>query len=172
MKKPEFIRKHFPDSALLGEAREWARAHALRGCICPLCKGKVKQYDRKIGIAAGRVMVTLYRNGEGREYVHVPTLVKTEPYLRGTAQQGGYGLLGQHWGLIEAQDGERDDGSKRTGWWRLTDEGRGFVRGEIEVPKKVRLYNGDFQRYVDMAPWSIEDALGERFDYRDLMGDE
>jgi hypothetical protein len=166
--KPRFIRGHFPDSTSLGEAREWARSHWKQGCICPICQGKVRRYERKVDIAAGKVMVTLYRFNEGRDYVHVPTLLKTDPYLRGTAQQGGYAYMGQHWGLIEAQKGERADGSRRTGWWRLTDKGRQFIRGQIKIEKKAYVYKGEWLGWADITPWSITDALQEPFDYRDL----
>jgi hypothetical protein len=76
-----------------------------------------------------------------------------------------------HWELIEEDDGERDDGSTRSGWWRVTPLGRLFILGEIKVPKYARIYDGRLLGFIG-DPVSIQDALGARFDYGALMRGE
>jgi len=112
------------------------------------------------------VMVQLYRRDGGYEYVDLPPILDR---MKGTPHQGGYGTIAHHWGLIEQMPGEREDGSKRVGWWRLTDRGRAFVRGEITVPKKALIYNNKLFGF-EGRQITISDALREPFDYRRLMG--
>jgi hypothetical protein len=90
--------------------------------------------------------------------------------MKGTPHQGGYGTFAWHWRLMEQQPGYRKDGSNRVGWWRLTDRGRAFVRGEIKVPSKARIYANRCLGFTG-DPWTISDALRHPFDFRELMGE-
>ena len=127
----------------------------------------VKLYKRTMTSAPAIWMIKLYRiNGaEGREFVYMPKVLDT---MKGTPAQGGYGNLGQHWELVERKRGIREDGSNRVGFWRLNDDGRDFVLGNLLVPKHAYVYNSRVFDF-DGPDWSIYDALGEGFDYNDLM---
>lgn len=150
-----------PSPWLLSEARDWTRSHRVEGVECPCCEQLVKEYTRALPAIAARVMIRMYREGrEGRDWVNIPEMA-----LRGGT---GDGTKGQHWGLIEPQPGERDDGSRRTGWWRLTDLGRAFVTRAITVPKYAHIYNGETVSFSGPA-FSIDQALGEKFNYTVLM---
>jgi hypothetical protein len=76
--------------------------------------------------------------------------------------------------LIEPQpDVVRADGSTRTGWWRLTALGRRFLRGEVTVTKRVKLYGAKFYGFVDGDPQiGITDIMGDSFNYDKLMRGE
>lgn len=69
-------------------------------------------------------------------------------------------------------DGEevREDGSPRSGFHRITQRGRDFAHGRVVVPKYVHVYNGEYVNVFSDETISIEQALGEAFDYRELMG--
>lgn len=157
----------------LARAQEWLRARVKKGAECPCCKRFARVYDRKLPSASVRVLIALYRleGKEGREYVQLPPLLDQLGLstLKRTAHQGGYATLSHHWALIEAKPGERKDGSKRVGWWRLTDLGREFVLEQTKVSKYARLYGQRLLR-VHGEPIGIRDALGNHFDYRELMG--
>lgn len=150
----------------LAEARAWLADRLDHGERCPCCEQFAKVYTRAIPSATARVLIALYRRDRGDgEYLFLPPILET---LGGTPSLGGYGTLGHFWGLLETMPGEREDGSNRVGWWRLTELGRSFVRGAVTVPKYARIYNGTCLGLTGEAV-TIEDALGERFDYRELM---
>lgn len=155
----------FHDDMTIREARDILRELAEKGHTCPCCTQFVKVYKRPIPNATARVMIALFRQGEGRNYIFLPAVLDT---MKGTPHQGGYGTLGQFWGLMEQMPGEREDGSNRVGWWRLTDLGRRFVRLEARVPKYARIYNGRCLGHAGEQV-TIRDALGSKFDYAELM---
>jgi hypothetical protein len=157
----------FSDDMTLGEARDELRELVKgKGAICPLCTQNAKIYPRSLPLASAKVMVELFKRNEGRDYIDVPEVLDT---MKGTAHQGGYGTLSWHWGLIEPMPGQREDGSNRVGWWRLTDRGRAFVRGEVTVPRKARIYANRLLSF-EGEQWTISDALRHPFDFRELMG--
>ena len=153
------------DAVTLGEARDWLRDRVDHGEHCPCCTQFAKVYRRALTSAPARVLIELHRRDQGGAYLFLPTILDT---MTGTPHQGGYGTLGHHWGLLEPQPGEREDGSWRVGWWRLTDRGRAFVLGRRTVPKYARIYDGRCLG-LDGPDWTIVQALGKRFDYRELM---
>jgi hypothetical protein len=158
---------NFPGWVPVNDSREAVRDVLRNGTEmhCPTCGQNVKLYDRALSLATGKVMVKLYEVNQGREYVDLGPILDT---MKGTPRQGGYGTLAHHWELIEAQPGERKDGSKRVGWWRLTDDGRAFVRSEITVLKKAQLYDNHLFGFVGKEI-TISDCLRTPFDFRDLM---
>lgn len=163
MKRPEFIARHFPDSALLGEARAWTRANWTRGCICPLCKGKVKRYARPLHASMAASLIRLYRQ-YGKEWGQLDPVLNRRLYADNAKLRW--------WGLLEPQEGEREDGSKRIGVWRVTDKGEQFVLGRVRVQRRALVYKNALLSFEGEAV-SIVECLGERFDYRKLMeGDE
>ena len=73
-----------------------------------------------------------------------------------------------HWGLLEAAMGERPDGSKRIGFYKITQRGVDFVRDRVRVPAHAFFYA---QECIGMSEekTSIKRALGKRFSYDELM---
>jgi hypothetical protein len=74
----------------------------------------------------------------------------------------------RYWDLLEAQKGRREDGSDRVGFYRITDLGRKFVENKAAVPRYAYVYNQLLLRMSDEMT-TIEEALGDRFDYGRLM---
>lgn len=148
----------FADDMTLGEARDGLRELVEEGHRCPCCTQFAKVYRRKLNARMALAAIRLYRAGAVREYVHLPSV----------AGDGCEGGKLRYWGLVVEESERREDGG-RSGWWRMTDLGERFVRAEVSVPKYVRLYDG---RRLGLRgePVTIIDALGERFDYEELMG--
>lgn len=146
----------------LGEARAWLRERAIDGGEhCPVCAQFAKVYRRKLTASTGLALVTMYREARQR-FVHVPTLLRNKAADEAKAR---------YWGLIEARGDYRDDGSARSGFWRLTDHGAGFVLRRYRVPTYALIYDGRCLG-LEGAPVGIDEVLGKRFSYRDLMAGE
>lgn len=151
--------------ASLHDAKKWLRGRFEDGASCPCCGQFVKLYRRKItsGMALG--LIALYRHQQTvgwDEWCHIPTLMND-------ACPSNMGALLRFWTLIEPQGGEREDGSSRTGFYRITAHGFRFVRGEVRVPKYVYLYNQTPLNRHDERTVDIREALGDKFNYTELM---
>lgn len=151
----------FRDDMTLAEARAILRTLVDDGHPCPCCTQLAKVYRRKIHSTMARELIRMAQMGGlyERRFIHVVTLAKQHsPDL----------VKCRYWGLIERDDAKREDGSDRTGWWRLTTAGLEFVSGDATVPKYARLYDG---RCLGLTgdQVSIRDALGKRFKYDELM---
>jgi hypothetical protein len=143
----------------LHEVRDWLRERVKHGAECPCCAQYAKVYRRKINASMAVGLIRMYRMAD-TDWVHVPDL----------NLPGGDLLKTRYWGLIESHPEitEREDGSKRVGIWRLTGIGERFVLGGFAVPKYAHIYANRALNYSG-PPVSIREALGDRFDYRELM---
>lgn len=146
------------DDSTLREIREYLGEHGMEGVDCPCCEQFVKVYRRSLASSAGRVLIAMWRKA-GADWVHVP----------GLGEQGGDPLKARFWGLIERDQSSREDGSSRTGWWRLTPSGVAFVQDRHQVPKYAHIYN-NIALLLDGPQVSIRDVLGKKFRYDELMG--
>ena len=132
---------------------------------CHACGQYCQIYRRALANVTAMVMIVMYRHNEGRDYINIPELFNTGSLRGGT----GDASKGKYWGLTEPMPGERADGSNRVGWWRLTNLGRRFVLGEVTVAKYAHIYDDRRLWFSGTLLWSIHDALGERFNYNELM---
>jgi len=146
----------------LEDAKQWLRDRIDDGARCPCCTQLAKVYKRRVHSTMARELITIYRASPECDWLYLPDVLR----LRGA--HGGDTVKATYWGLIEEDDDIREDGSSRTGWWRLTEAGRGFVLGEHKIPKYARVYDGRLLGFEgEMA--TIRDALGAKFDYDLLM---
>lgn len=127
------------------------------GTNCPCCGQYAKVYKRKLNSAAAIGLIRLYKLGKG--YHHVSKL--------GISGSGGSFALLRHWGLIEAKENE-DDGKRCSGLWRITKSGIDFVTDMTFAHEYVILYNNNIIDYDGEI--GIKRALGNKFDYYELMG--
>jgi hypothetical protein len=150
------------DAASLREVKQWLLDRVFEGETCPCCGQFAKVYRRKINSTQARALVIIYREC-GTEWGHLPTLrmhlaphhSNEEPKLR-------------YWDLIEEESVVRPDGG-RAGWWRVTPEGEQWVRGLSRVAKYALIYNGECIRLDSVQTVSVQESLGDRFDYTELM---
>lgn len=150
----------FPSLRTVAEAREDLFAEAEdAGAICPCCDQFAKVYRRRIYSTMARQLITAWRavRDDPSVWFHVPTAV-------------GYGgdiCKVHYWGLMEESPAVREDGGK-AGWWRFTELGAQWVQGHATVPRYAYVYNGNALR-LDGPPATIREALGDKFDLRELM---
>lgn len=139
-----------PLASSLAAARSWLRERLPVGTRCPCCGQFAKVYRRKLNSGMARSLIRMY-NAAGLSWQHIP------PTRR---EEGGKLAL---WGLVEAGEG-------RNAQWRVTVAGAQFVNRELAVPGYAVLYDGTLIR-LDGNPVLITDALGDRFDYAELMAE-
>lgn len=123
-----------------------------------MCTQNMKVYKRIIHSTMAKDLIDFFRFAAGG-WGYLPDA---------GIHRGGDLLKCRYWGLLESEEGQRDDGSKRTGVWRLTPKGRAWVLGEASVPKHAHVYNGRCF-HISGPETTIHDALGNKFDYRELM---
>ncbi len=161
-----------PKTTTIEAGKRWARERFDKGCTCPLCGQFVKRYKRPLNssMAVFMIMLRKYQAAHPSEaWVDVPKLLSTSKTA--TARGGDYAKL-TGWGLIEPlPDGVREDGSKRVGLYRMTELGKSWSAGQAAVPKYVFFYNESplAKQPPVVATVTIEQALGSKFNYADLM---
>lgn len=154
----------------IAEAQALLKPHLDKtGAVCPLCRQLVKLYSREITSSMAYVLILLHRHFQSdKNWLHVPSFL-TNVSTVGAAVRGGDWAKLRYWDLIEEKPKtERKDGSKRAGFYRMTEKGHQFVRGETKVPRAVLLYADKFLGF-DEGEVSIQECLGKEFDYADLM---
>ena len=142
-----------PLASSLAAARSWLRERLPVGTRCPCCGQFAKVYRRKLNSGLAHALVAMYRAaGTGwMDTVRSPSVHSRH-----------VGML-QYWGLVE-------QARERNGVWRVTELGERFARREAEVPGYAVVYDGTLIR-LDGNPVLITDALGDKFDYAELMAE-
>lgn len=159
-------------TTVLADAQKWLMANAEKGAICPCCTQRVQVYHREINASMARVLIVLHRYFlTQQEWLHVPTYLEDLSRQLGAAVRGGDWAKLHYWKLIEAKPkAERKDGSKRAGFWRVTEQGHAFAKNELKVPKYAMVYNERCLGYVpNSGEVGILECLGKEFNYADLM---
>jgi hypothetical protein len=172
-----FDPKFDPNTTTLAKAQQVLKDHALKGAICPCCRQEVRMYTREITSTMAYSLIILHRHfSTNKDWLHVPKFLSQMSAI-GSAVRGGDFAKLRYWGLLEAkQDAKtekkpqekRKDGSKRVGFYRMTEKGHQFAKGEIKVPKAALIYN---RKHHGFAPGeaTIQECLGKEFNYADLM---
>lgn len=126
---------------------------------CIVCNQHSKIYDRKIFTTMARHLIVAYRK-HGTDWFMKNRTIKD--------QSGNWGKLAL-WGLIEEDTRRKEDGG-RSGQWRVTELGERFALGLVRVPRTIRTYNAEIWEVILDPTVSIQDALGDEFNYNELMG--
>jgi len=133
------------------------------GYCCPHCHRLVKRYRRSLNCSMALTLIYLYKSGK-RDWVHVEKFLAENGYPR----SGDFHKL-VLFGLLDKMVGEREDGSQRNGYYRLNGKSLLFVEGKLTVPAKAVILNGTFEGF-EGENIDIKKALGEKFNYNELMG--
>jgi hypothetical protein len=166
-----------PADISLADARLWLMGRMDKGAECPCCRQYAKIYRRKLTSSMAYALILIcryYRNVHDphslSEWLHVPEWLSKTSQFGATVRGGDWAKL-VYWELIEPKTGsEREDGSERVGYYRLTEMGLRFVKGEVRVPRVALVYNQSLLRMDDTVKVDIREALTEKFDYGELMG--
>lgn len=153
------MNEHEPNSLETAIAHVFSNRN--EGVECPCCGQFAKIYRRALNSQMACWLIWLVREAERAPEGPGWVDVKRSP-VRG----GDYAKL-VHWGLIEQCPNDND--AKRTsGLWRPTDHGVAFALGRVQVPSHVYIYANKVEGFANKFI-GIEDALGARFDYAELM---
>ena len=155
----------------LASAQRWLEARIDEGAHCPCCNQFAKIYKRKLNSAMALWLIWLVRrSARPRDCSGLPeSVVSAELWqdIREANVRGGDYAKLQHWGFAE-QRPNKDRRKRSSGLWRATVSGRRFALGQTTAPGSVYLYDSEpigFSR----TRTDIVQALGERFDYEELM---
>ncbi len=147
----------------LHEAQERLRKQIENGARCPCCRQYAKIYKRKLHSTMARGLMWLCsRSGDRRNWVNYAA-----DGPRWLQSKGGTLATMEHWKLIEPLTND-DDAKRTSGIWRPTELGWKFAHGETTVPKYAYIYDNR-ALYFSTEYISVEDALGSKFDYKELM---
>jgi len=173
--RPTALPKPKPTDSIQ-DGRDYIESRIDSGVSCPCCNRQNKRYVRPLDAGIARGLVALVRSSPNGEIVHVkdiPTM------LVGSVAWTSHDFAkARWWGLCEEMDGDKlpkafldasADRKRRKGFWRSTEKGRLFVFSMTKIPKYVKLVNNEFEG-LDGEDISIQDALGEPFDYYTVTG--
>ena len=148
----------------INDAKNFLRRNYSKGCDCPCCGQFVKLYKRKLNSGMARNLIRIHRESKDGKYIHV------EDTLRRYKDHSGHDwALLRFWELIEEKPEHSESEKKNSGEWRLTYKGRQFVLSRIRVPMRILMYNNKFRGYDDNGTIDIVQALGNNFNYRELI---
>ena len=142
----------------MDEAKDWLRARLDVGAKCPVCHQRAQMYRRSINSGMARSLISMHLLAPTGGWVQITKQLDARSREEGKLR---------YWGLVTERPSSRPDGI-RSGWWRVTDKGRRFVFGSIRVPKYAHIYDDQLYKFSG-DPVSIHDALGQNFDYVELM---
>lgn len=134
-----------------------------RSLLCPLCNQRMQRYKRSINRKMIETLCKLYRLNllENGRWVSVEDI-----YQKG--QAGDYAKL-RFWGLIEAGD-KRHAYKNSIGYWRITDLGKLFCEGKVDVAKYAIIYDNECVGFEGEKRTTAAQCYGENFNYAELMG--
>lgn len=133
-----------------------------KGYVCDCCGSYVKRYTRSFNCNMALTLVLLRK-------FNIHGFIKIEDFLiaNGRRRCGDFSYL-VHYGLLEKMQGERKDGSKKNGYYKITGRGLMFADGNLKVPSKFMIFNNSFQGFKG-ENIGVKEALGKKFDYSELM---
>lgn len=105
-----------------------------------------------------RTLIKMYRAGAIDTPIHTPSL----PGDNHKVSQLTW------WDLVKEEDVKRKDGG-HGGYWSLTQRGVDFTLDKLTIRRHARIYDARVLGYQS-EPVSIIDCLGDKFNYRELMG--
>ena len=141
------------------EAKDYLRDNCKAGVKCPCCKQNVKLYRRKLHKTMALSLISLYKLGSGYQPINM--------IMRGISENGpgDFSKL-KYWGMIEQKPNDTE--YRSSGFWRITEKGKSFVYGDLQVQETALVYNGRCLGF-EGEMLDIKKALGNKFSYNELM---
>lgn len=153
----------------LEDAKLFVQQNLRTGCICPTCGQLAKVYRRTLHATMAHALCLIYcyfREHPEHTWLHIPEFLVR---MKGNSTVAGGDVAKlRYWGVIERASGHRADGNDKLGRYSITETGRSFVEGKIAVPRYVYIHN---QLLLNLSEETvtIQQALGQRFNYADLI---
>lgn len=144
------MRQEFYQSLVTGEAT-----------ACPCCGRYAQIYRRRLHTSVCLQLIQLYRIGGPFSYVHVSKLIP-----KGMSGSGDF-TKAKYWALIEENPADWDM-PHRSGNYKLTSAGVGFVRNETPIMEVARVFDDEVLGYEGRSVY-IREAVQRKFNYDDLM---
>jgi hypothetical protein len=157
----------------LEQAKQWLRERVKEGAECPCCTQFAKVYRRKLNSSMAYALILVdrfFRSNPTEQWLHVPSHLADLglPGKTAAAIRGDWAKL-LHWNMLIERQGESTSGTPHSGYYGITDVGRGFVGGKIRVPRFAYFYDSKCLRLDADIDTDIHEALGDKFDYAELM---
>ncbi len=153
---------------LLQDARDYVKNNLDDGIICPCCNKYTRRYKRKFNSTMARSLLWLvktYLNNKPYNFIDVP---KDGP--RWLVRSNQLATI-RWWDLAQRPINEDNPDLKHSGLWKPTEKGINFVFRRIRIPEVAVTYDGNLQELSGNLV-SIEDTLGTKFSYAEIMGIE
>ena len=152
-----------PDSTPLGKARHHVKVkcRTREGIECPCCGTWLRYHKRKFNAGMARILIWLvqeFERNNGR-WINVPA--QAPSHVLRSLEVSKLEI----WGLAENC---RKGRNRERGIWRPTELGIHFAHGLEMIPSYVLLFQKKPRGFSD-EQISIREALGEKFDYDELM---
>lgn len=169
-------RVFFHDHMTIMEAREIVNRLKIppSSVVCPVCKQLAKEYPRPmLSMMTLRLTIiygaTLRGETDAEGYIHIPSLLKRSKIKLKSPGDGDTGKLGYLCLIEEKLGAAREDGG-RTGMWRITDVGIGFLTKGFLIPRRVKTYDS---KVIEYSPEYINVTMtAENFNLQDLLDSE
>lgn len=150
-------------SISLQEAKDLVFLHLDDGISCPCCQQYARRYRRKFNSTMARSLIWLVREWRESDSSWVD-VAKTAP--RWLVRSNQLPTV-RWWGLVERPVSE-DPTRKHLGLWLPTRKGILFASNLLRLPSHAVTYRGIVEE-LNGGLISIHDALGDHFDYSELM---
>lgn len=159
--------KEYWSDKSLAEAKQHLRDNWKKGCECVACGQTVKLYNRALtsSMAYGLWLVRNTIHSSSTDgYFHVENFLKNltcPPSLRGDFPKLRF------WGFIEQKVPNVSDVSTSNGLYRITEKGLEFLKGQMQVPASVLIYNNKFIGFGTKQT-TFHEALKKKFNINEL----
>ena len=145
------------------EVKDYLRNNFEEGVDCPCCGRYVRLYKRKLNSGMALTLIRLVKL-RGTAKTHVKKFLLEHKFNNGH----DWSRL-KDWGLLEkVEDDEDDSDSKTSGKWKVTPAGLKFVAGKLTVKSHIHVYDNKLLGLYG-EDITIQDALGKKFNYKELM---
>lgn len=151
------------------EAKDFIEKNKLDGVICPCCNKHVQKYKRKLNSGMCLFLIGLYRCHRKNLFTDGFTNKEVMAEMKINTSSLDYSVM-KHFGLMEEikkEDKEFNNNTKKSGYWKITDKGKSFVKGLGVSFSHVMLYNNNPEGFSGST--NIKKALGSKFNYQELM---
>lgn len=166
LKHPNLQSLSLESAVTLGDARTQVeqRAHSKGGGHCPCCGQLVKVYTRRLNSALAQFLVWIVRSYEDTpRWIHI----REFPMIQNRRGGGDFAKL-TFWSLLEQKPNDDDPTKRTSGLWKPLQLANDFVYKRTRLPEYVQLYDNHVQGFAAKTI-DIEMALGQQFDYAELM---